>query len=163
MSGRPILEINLEPIDWILEAVGIASIFFLIIIPWMHYSELPETIPIHFGADGDVDAWGSRKFIWILPIVGTIIYIGLTVLSNYPHSFNYLKKITPDNAFVQYRNSVKMIRFIKVLISASFAYLTSIIIDGATVSSNSLGPYFVPGFIIMVFCIIGFFLFKSSK
>jgi len=35
-------------------------------------------------------------------------------LNKYPHVFNYLKKITPENALEQYTNATRMIRFLNL-------------------------------------------------
>ena len=45
---------------------------FLAWIAWLIgiYPELPERIPIHFNAAGEVDGWGKKGMIWTLPLIG---------------------------------------------------------------------------------------------
>ncbi|HQW14318.1 MAG TPA: DUF1648 domain-containing protein [Niabella sp.] len=108
------------------------------------FLKLPKTIPTHFNASGQADDYGNKLTLLILPIIATVIYFGLTKLNKYPHIFNYLTKITEDNAKKQYTIATRMLRFLKlaVLIIFSliilFTYLTTI---GVT---NGLGFWFLP-------------------
>ncbi len=54
---------------------GLVALFCIAIHPWV---TLPDTIPIHFGFDGQANGWGSKKNLWLLPIVGLAIYGLLT-------------------------------------------------------------------------------------
>lgn len=44
------------------------------------YGSLPARVPIHFGFKGEPDGWGARPMIWLLPVIGLIIYAMMTVL-----------------------------------------------------------------------------------
>jgi len=108
------------------------------------FLKLPSTIPTHFNFSGQVDDYGNKHSFLILPILATIIYFGLTQLSKYPQIFNYLTKITDENASKQYTDSTRLLRFLKVIIVLTFSliilftYLTTI---GVT---NGLGSWFLP-------------------
>ncbi len=144
METRPKIKFTLSPFDNKLE---LASKVFLVAM-WgltiYTFFKLPTTIPIHFNASGQVDNYGNKSTLLILPILATIIYFGLTQLNKYPHIFNYMTKITEDNAVRQYTIATRMLRFLKlaILIIFSivilFAYLTTI---GLT---NGLGVWFLP-------------------
>ncbi|MHC5596804.1 MAG: DUF1648 domain-containing protein [Nostoc sp.] len=47
--------------------VGLVGLFGIAIYAW---STLPDTIPVHFGFDGQANGWGSKKVLWLLPIIG---------------------------------------------------------------------------------------------
>jgi uncharacterized membrane protein len=106
--------------------------------------KLPTTIPIHFNSSGQADNYGNKLTLLILPILATVIYFGLTQLNKYPHIFNYMTKITEDNAQKQYTIATRMLRFLKLSILVIFSliilftYLTTI---GVT---NGLGSWFLP-------------------
>jgi uncharacterized membrane protein len=59
--------------------------FILLLFIWEYslisYRDLPEIIPIHFGLDGVADGFGSKKFIWLLAIIPTLIFVWLLYLS----------------------------------------------------------------------------------
>ncbi|MHC5741499.1 MAG: DUF1648 domain-containing protein [Nostoc sp.] len=65
--------------------VGLVGLFGIAIHAW---STLPDTIPVHFGFDGQANGWGSKKVLWLLPIVGLAIYGLLTFISRYPKHIN---------------------------------------------------------------------------
>ena len=51
--------------------IGIGTIYlFWLVYLFIHFRSLPETIPVHFNALGEVDGWGSRATIWFLPGIG---------------------------------------------------------------------------------------------
>jgi uncharacterized membrane protein len=108
------------------------------------FLKLPATIPTHFNGSGEVDHYGDKKTVLILPIIATAAFFGLTQLNRFPHLFNYMTKITEENAEKQYCIATRMLRVLKLLILLVFTaillftYLTTI---GAT---KGLGVWFVP-------------------
>ncbi|MFO3693200.1 DUF1648 domain-containing protein [Staphylococcus felis] len=61
------------PILW-----GIAMIALAIT-----YHHIPETIGTHFNFTGQPDAFGSKRELWIIPIVLLIVWFVITVLVKY--------------------------------------------------------------------------------
>lgn len=75
-----------------------AILFALWFISIINYKKLPETIPTHFDIEGKPDGFGPRYFIFLLPIVGTLIFAFL----NFPKSFSHFPvTLTPENQEVQ--------------------------------------------------------------
>jgi uncharacterized membrane protein len=75
----------------IMQILAIATCVANFIVVGIRFSELPETIPTHFGIDGTPDAWGSKSIIWLLPGVAlftlVIMYFAQTTGSvNVPAS-----------------------------------------------------------------------------
>jgi len=57
----------------------IASSLLIILIIAMigvHWNDLPDQLPIHFNASGEVDNYGERSDIFFLPILASIL-VGL--------------------------------------------------------------------------------------
>jgi uncharacterized membrane protein len=65
---RPKLKIELEPIDKWIQWIGILGLVILTGLPIYFFDQLPETIPRHFGANGEPDAFSGKGIIWTLPI-----------------------------------------------------------------------------------------------
>ncbi|MEN9832077.1 MAG: hypothetical protein RLZZ487_1682, partial [Pseudomonadota bacterium] len=99
---RPKLKIQLTPTDQIFELLGWGVLLALWIWTGTSYSSLPDTIPTHFNAAGEADGFGRKASIVSLPVVASLLYIGLTLLNRVPHSFNFPTPITQDNALRQY-------------------------------------------------------------
>lgn len=144
METRPKLKINLSQRDKILEFTGKIFLVAMWVLTLYTFLKLPTTIPTHFNASGQADDYGSKLKLLVLPILATIIYFGLTELNKYPHIFNYMIKITEDNAHRQYTIATRMLRYLKLAILLIFSliilftYLTTM---GVT---KGLGFWFLP-------------------
>lgn len=132
-SNRPIIEIPLTTTDRFLDALSTALLIILFVLPITYYPSLPETIATHIDASGAADDWGSKKSIWLLPILGLSIYLLMFFLAQKPHQFNYLTKITEENAAFQYRNALSLVRMMRMMALLLFCLLIWIQIQ------NSLG------------------------
>lgn len=163
MEKRPHLRITRTKSDNIVEYISTITLVSIWVYVFFSYFSLPETIPVHFNLSGEVDGYGNKGILFLLAIIPTIIGLGLTVLNNYPHVFNYTVEITKDNAEKQYQFATRMIRYLKLCICILFAAILFEVNMGALQSSNSIGPWFVPIAIIIVLFPIIYFTIKSRK
>lgn len=123
MEERPKLKIELTTADKILELVGWLSIIAVWVLTSMHYNNLPDIIPTHYNALGQADGMGGKATILILPILATILFIGMTVLNKFPNVFNYPTNISNQNALRQYTNATRMIRYLKLVLVVIFGLI----------------------------------------
>ena len=150
MEARPKIKINLTKFDKVLEIGGIVLLVIMWVLTILNYFISPDTVPIHFNLSGQPDGYGNKMTLLILPIIPTIIYLGLTQLNKYPHIFNYITKVTEENAKSQYTISTRLIRILKVAIVLIFTidmlstYLMTLGIF------NGLGAWFLPLTILLL-------------
>jgi uncharacterized membrane protein len=115
LQERPKLKQHLNGVALVLEVIA----FTLLLLIWVYvgyqYSNLPNTIPIHFNAAGQANDWGSKATILIIPVIATAICFGFYFLCKVPHVHNYMVNITPQNAAYQYNNSTLLLRVVKIL------------------------------------------------
>ena len=123
MNKRPQIKLQLNQTDKILEIVGWVSVVGIWALTLTNYSILPEIIPIHFNGAGKADGFGNKTHIFVLPIISTLLFIGLTILNKHPHIFNYPSQITKENAVDQYTNATRMIRVLKLVIVVLFGLI----------------------------------------
>jgi hypothetical protein len=66
--------------DKILEVVAVAALLWAF-YPLFFYSSIDSnaSIPIHFNFAGEADGWGGRSVLWITPLIGLALYIGLSI------------------------------------------------------------------------------------
>ena len=103
--------------------VEIIAIIFLVatwLVAIYSYTVLPDIIPIHFDTQGRINGYGNKIVIVILPIIGTVIFMFITILNKHPHIFNYPVTITNKNREFQSKNATRMLRCLKVSISLLF-------------------------------------------
>ncbi len=160
---RPKMKIEKTLIDIVTEIIGLIGVVLLIGLPLYYFNTLPETIPRHFGANGEPDGFSGKGIIWALPIIGVLMYVGLFWLNKYPHTFNYPQKVTEENAEGLYTMGTKMIRTLNTIITSVFAYITYSTIQTALGNQNGLGAWFTPVFMLLIFGVTGYFLFKSTS
>lgn len=144
MQKRPIIKLHLSKFDKGLEAAGFIMVLLLWILTAVVYSRLPVTIPTHFNFSGVPDDFGSKTTLIVLPVIGTIIFGGLTLLNRNPHIFNYASDLTRENAEQRYTNATRMIRFLKLAIVVIFFMIVLFTYLTATGKARGLGIWFLP-------------------
>lgn len=142
-SHRPEIYIQKKSIDIFFEMAAILTIIFMWAYCFYHYKSLPDIIPSHYGANGMADDYNSKKIIFLIPLIVTIIVIGMRWLNRYPHKFNYLTTITADNAERQYRMATRLIRYLQFIIAVLFNYIVVKTVTDAYVKQSKLDIWFV--------------------
>jgi uncharacterized membrane protein len=163
MNKRPRIELELTQTDKIVEILGWIMIFGIWILTLINYYDLPEIIPIHYDGARKADGFGNKANILTLPIVSTILFVGMTILNKYPHVFNYPSEITYENALHQYTNATRLIRYLKLTIVIIFGLIVYKTIQNVNGNADGLGTWFLPLTMGMIFIPIIFFLIRASK
>lgn len=163
MNKRPKIELKLSQTDKVLEVFGWISVFGIWALVLTNYLELPEIIPTHYNGTGEADGFGSKSNIFVLPIISTILFIGLTILSKNPQVFNYLSKITKENARQQYENATRMMRILKLVVVLIFALIVFKTIQNVNGNANGLGIWFLPLTQAMIFIPMVYFLINANR
>jgi hypothetical protein len=162
-SPRPVLQIPKSSLEIGLEtaaALGMLTMLYVTIKSW---PLLPDNIPHHFGGSGKPDAWGGKWILWLLPGISLVLYIGLTILSRYPHIYNYPWPITEKNAAAQYHLARIMIGALKAEIVLIFIYIQQQTIQVALGKVEGLGIAFLPIFLILIFGTVGIYFVKAYQ
>lgn len=128
----------------------------------MQWSSIPGTVPIHFNGAGEPDGWGSKVNLWILLVIGSMMWVLLTVLEKFPHVYNYLF-LTEENAERQYKNARLMLNVIKNEVLLFFVYMSWVSGEIANGKNTSLSMWDLPIFIITITASIAFFIVRSIK
>ncbi|CAM5203361.1 hypothetical protein UACE39S_06305 [Ureibacillus acetophenoni] len=115
---RPILNLPKTKIERILNYIGGALLYLsYAAVSW---GTLPDKIPGHFNGLGEVDRWGSKSEIIILPIIGGFIFVLMTLFEKAPHMHNYPKRLNESNVKQFYLNSRLMFNMTKECLSRYF-------------------------------------------
>ncbi len=102
--------------DKIIEVIALIGVLLSIIIVIYSAIILPEIIPTHYKITGGVDTYGSKwpiLVIYLIPIL--FLYALLTYVNKYPYHFNYITKVTEENALRLYSSARTMMRCIKAI------------------------------------------------
>ncbi|MFJ5792259.1 DUF1648 domain-containing protein [Lysinibacillus sp. NPDC093197] len=141
---RPVLKLPKTKYEKFLDIVGggifIVSIIFII----SQWNTLPEEIPAHFNGAGEVDRWGSKIELFILPGIGIFLWIFLGLLEKVPYMHNYPARLNESNVEAFYLNSRKILNEIKNLCLILFAVISFEIVLVALGKVDGLGWWFLP-------------------
>lgn len=159
----PEIEFELKTIDKSLELLGWLSIIAIWGLTISSYTSLPETIPTHYNSAGQADGFGGKATIFTLPSIAAILFVGLTVLTRFPHVFNYPADITPANALRKYTNATRLIRYLKLITTLIFGLIVLMTLRNADGQPNGPGIWFLPLIIGMITVPVTYFVLKSFK
>ncbi|MBM7579263.1 DUF1648 domain-containing protein [Jeotgalibacillus terrae] len=162
-SDRPIVKIHTPFWAKLLSAISLILLIAASVYLAMSWGDLADTIPIHFNASGEADGFGGKWTAIMLPVIGFFMWGGMTGLERIPHTYNYLVKITEENAERQYLNGVLMMNVIKNLSVLLFAYITYEMTLIGSGESVNLTPGVMPVFLTLLFVSMGWFVFKSFR
>ena len=160
---RPKIKLIPTSADKLVDLLGWIMLLAIWALTISHYSTLPDTIPTHFNGAGEADGFGSKASIIGLPIIATLLFIGLTVLNRYPHIFNYPSPVTQDNALRLYTLATRMLRYLKLVLLLVFGGIEFMTIQNATGKAAGLGVWFLPLTLVLVFLPLIYFVVKSVQ
>jgi uncharacterized membrane protein len=127
MKYRPHLVIVPTTRDKIIQMVSYLLLTTTYILAIWIYSTSPEKIPYHFNTRGYPDIMESKIYIFIFPIIATIIFLLLNFLFKRPHNLNYSQELNPDNVEENYRRGILLLRVLDlVLIVVTIAIIYDI-------------------------------------
>lgn len=148
MNKRPHIPIELSGFDRIMEAIGVS--FLVVIWVWViyFYPELPDKIPTHFNASGEADDFGTKINLFILPVLATVLYFVLLLISRKPRLYNYPVSVEPGNLKLLYQLGSRTVRWIALFIVIIFGIIIYSTIQTARGQMEGIGKWFLPFAII---------------
>lgn len=160
---RPRIKIELTVTDKAVEIICWLALLTIWALVISSYSNLHDTIPTHYNGVGNADGFGGKTNILILPLIASILFVGMTILNKFPYIFNYPAKITVENAFRQYTNATRMLRYMKLILVMFFGLIAFKTIQGANGQSFGLGVWFLPLTMGLIFIPLIYFITKSFR
>ncbi|NOY51953.1 MAG: DUF1648 domain-containing protein [Chlorobi bacterium] len=147
----------------ILDIILMLSLLAAVLVPIYYYQNLPDLIPSHFDMKGNVDSYAGKATILIIPALLLVMAIGMRLLQNYPHIFNYPVKITEQNAEFQYKMAQRFIALINIWVVLLMMGIEIIIIKSAMGNYSSMDIVFVLSFIAVLFLAMIIYFIKAKK
>lgn len=154
LSKSPLAKV----LDIVTLGVFLAGVIYLI----LQFPGLPDRVPGHYDATGNVDRLGSKMELWLLPVIAAALWIGMAFLEKYPHTFNYMN-LREDNIEAQYRNGMLMLNVLKNESVLLFSYLSYQGVRIALGEADGLGVYFMPIFLGVIFGSMIIFIIRMFR
>ena len=110
-----------QRIAGILAPVIYAGVFLLIALRWQ---TLPEQVPTHYDFAGNVNGWGSRWTLVIMPAIGLLADLAIAVSLRFPRTWNAGVKITVFNRARVYKLLRDLMADLRLSCALLFAYIS---------------------------------------
>ncbi|HMO38477.1 MAG TPA: DUF1648 domain-containing protein [Saprospiraceae bacterium] len=121
----------------------LASQFVLII---SNFELLPDKIPMHTTAGGEVDQWGPKWTIWLMPGINVLILTAIFYFKSRPEILNYPVKVTEENKTALYSKMQRLLLVIGIAVSIVILLVTLQTISHLHTQANT----YTQGIILMI-------------
>lgn len=152
------MKLKNNKIDLIIEVLCLIMLVGTVACLIVMWDKIPNQIPAHYDALGQVDRWEEKGGIVLLPIIEWILYLFITLISLFPQAWNTGVKVTEENKERVYRTLKYMIQTMKLIMIVNFTYLV-----GCQVFAINLPVWYTVLFMLMIFGDIAFWLVRLYK
>ena len=114
------MKIRRTKLQWGLEACSLAVLLGMAALLLSCWPNLPEQVPAHFNAAGEIDRWGGKQELFLLPAVGLALWLLFTVVGFFPKSWNLPVEVTKQNREKVYRRIGTLLTTLKLEIMVLF-------------------------------------------
>ena len=160
---RPKLDLPKTTIEKIADIIGISAFLLSLLYIVLNWFNLPAEVPVHFNGTGDVDRWGSKFQLLLLPAIGIVMFIMMHIIGKKPHIHNYPDRLNETNVEAFYTTSRKFLNVMKNLINILFAYLTYEIILVAQEQAASFSMFGMIVIMIAIVVVIAVAMIKMAR
>lgn len=159
----PHVETNKTTRDRVYDLIAILFFFAVIIYTVFQWNQLPDQVPIHFNVAGEVDNYGSKWVLLLLPMIGGGLFALLGFLERHPEWHNYPRRLNGTNAPQFYQFSRELLNRVKNLSLLLLAYTQWEIVRVAHGYSNAMNQWVFGGLIVLMFIVIFVAMYQQRK
>ena len=145
----------LDILETIVSLLSLVGVVVYLILTW---KTIPDQIPMHYNAAGEINRWGSKSELIVLPIISWLMFGLITLIERYPSVWNTGVRITDNNRTEVYRLLKNLIAVVKIFVLLMFGSITVI-----SSLSLSLPVWYILGFIVLLFGAIAYFIVRLTR
>lgn len=143
----------------IMELIGIIILLAIVLMTAVKYPGMPDQIPFHFGASGEVDSLGPKSNLWIVPGAGIMVYMLMTLAGIFPGSWNYPSNIKPEKLPLAENTMRTMLMTLKIVITVMMGYMQIMIMK----TTGTASMYVLFAFLVVMMAVVIYFMVKMRK
>lgn len=145
----------LDILETIVSLLCLIGVVVYLILAW---NTITDKIPAHYNAAGEVNRWGNKSELIVLPIISWLMFGLITLIERFPSIWNTGVRITDDNRTEVYRLLKNLIAVVKMFVLLMFGSLTVI-----SSLSLSLPVWYILAFIGLLFGAIAYFAVRLTR
>lgn len=115
---------NKHPLDKLMNRLSLLVLVDSVVFLAGYWKQIPAEVPMHYNAAGEIDRWGARAELLILPIISWLLYGLMTVVEQVPSAWNTGVKVTAENREQVYALLGHMLSTLKLMVMVMFAWIT---------------------------------------
>ena len=145
----------LDVLEAIVSLSCLVGVTLYLILAW---NTIPAKIPAHYDAAGEVNRWGSKSELIMLPIISWLLYGMITLIERFPQIWNTGIRVTEENRAKVYRLLKNLIACVKMITLSIFSCLTVL-----SSLARNLPMWFLVAFLALLFGTIAYFIVKLTR
>lgn len=144
--------------------VNTVLIIAMIVYALTNFASLPAEIPKHFNATGEVDGWGNKAILFVVPGCCIFLFFMMNIIGTLkPSTYNFPVPLTKENAKQQVNLAREMMQGLNTAIFVMLFYILWRIVAIAKGASGGLGTGFMVFFLALIFGILGYYMYLANK
>ena len=152
------MKIKNNTIDKGMEGICLALLIGIVGYLILNWASIPQKVPLHYDWAGNIDRWGSKMELLILPIVSWLLYLFVTFIEQIPQVWNTGVTVTEENKMHVYRTLKYMLKSTKLIMVLDFTFL-----NVSTILRRSLPTWFTIVFLVTIFGNLIFWIVRLLK
>lgn len=142
-----------QNLHWLSLIIGGLSI----ILPLVFWSRIPEEIPMHYNAAGEVDNWENKTSLILLFFVIAML-MGLMSIVVYFVKINMQSQYSKEQEKTELRIVYPIVVLMNLSLQFMFAYITF-----CTVTARQLGNLFLPVVVVAISVLLVYMIYKCGR
>lgn len=127
---------------WLIVIAQLAVLFF-------QWSSLPDQIPGHYNGTGQIDRWGSKLELLLLPCISIGLILGLEWVSRHPEWWNIPAEVTENNREALQAVTLRILSLMQLLVILELALL-----EFFSMTSRPLPVVLTIGFVLIILALM---------
>ncbi len=128
-----------------------------IILPIIFWSKIPDRLPMHYNAAGEVDNWSDKSTLILLFFVIALL-MGVMSIAVYLVKTNMESKYSKEAEKSEMRVAYPIVILMNMVVQLMFAYIMF-----CCVTCRKLGTLFLPIFLIATFAPLVYLIYKCGR
>ncbi len=130
---------------------------FTILLPLIFWNRIPDTLPMHYNAAGEVDNWSDKSSLILLFFVVALL-MGVMSIAVYMVKINMESKYSKAAEKSEMRVAYPIVILMNLLVQLMFAYIMF-----CCVTCRPLGELFLPIFLTGIFAPLAYLIYKCGR